>query len=203
MLSANQSPEQYTHNPAAYSYVELIEATNIPVEDVVALVKQGSEKGFNLLYDKFYQAIFIAIKTIVVQTSVTEDLLQETFIKIWKNIHQYNPQKGSFYTWLIKIARHTAIDYVRSKEYNNQRKNLPEEVLFTNNCPAQLAEQKYADDGLRFAVKKLDPKYSEVIDLIYFYGYTYDQAAKYLNMPPGTIKTRARKAMLLLKKYIE
>lgn len=173
----------------------IAETTNY---ELLELIRQRSAKGFELLYDKYSDALYCIINRIVTNTATAEDLLQDTFVKIWKNISSYDEQKGSFYTWMLNIARFTSIDYLRTKQYKNQLLTGPDDVLeYEAGNDRALPHSDHL--GLRASVHKMELKYRQVIDIIYFYGYTYEETATMLNIPVGTVKTRARKAIQLLR----
>jgi RNA polymerase sigma-70 factor (ECF subfamily) len=173
-------------------------ANDINREDLVDLIRQRSEKGFSILYDNYSAALFGVIGRIVTDTASAEDILQDTFIKIWKSIDQYDDCKGTFFTWMLNIARNTSIDFVRSKQYQKAKRTSHGECL--NNHEIGIISPDNTDHiGVRNIVAKLDAQYSEVIDLLYFNGYTQEEVAQALNIPLGTVKTRARKAVQILR----
>lgn len=165
---------------------------------IVALVKERDRQGYNLLYDRFSPLLFGVICKMVKDAAAAEDLLQESFIKVWKNIDQFDAGKASFTTWLVNIARYTTIDYLRSRGFKQQQKNQPVEKY-------EYQEVGYSETavtetiGLRKMVGTLEPKYREIIDLIYFGGHTQEEVAGILDIPLGTVKTRARYALRILR----
>jgi RNA polymerase sigma-70 factor, ECF subfamily len=165
---------------------------------LIALIKQRHRQGYHLLYEQYAPLLYGLIYKMVRDTATAEDLLQETFIKIWKNIDQFDAGKASFVTWLMTIARYTAIDYIRSRTHRQQLKNQGlENVEYDSRGQFSMPVAETA--GLRNLVSALEPKYREVIELIYFKGYTQDEAAKALDLPLGTLKTRARYALQMLR----
>lgn len=172
--------------------------TDTATSELLELIRQRSAKGFELLYDRYSDALYSIINRIVANAATAEDLLQDTFVKIWKNINSYDEVKGSFYTWMLNIARFTSIDHLRTKQYRNQLITGPEEVLeYEPNANKSIPNMEHL--GLRASVHKMELKYRQVIDIIYFYGYTYEETAEILDIPVGTVKTRARKAIQLLR----
>jgi RNA polymerase sigma-70 factor (ECF subfamily) len=173
-------------------------SADIKTDELIALLRQRSEKGFSILYDNYSAALFGVIGRIVNDTTSAEDVLQESFVKIWKNIDQYDDCKGTLFTWMLNIARHTSIDHVRSKQHLQKQKNRPGEIL---NRPgaSPVSPDNIEHIGVQKMVSKMDAQYSEVIDLLYFNGYTQEEVAEALNIPLGTVKTRARKALQILR----
>ncbi len=180
---------------------KLVEAKNENAL-LVKLVQSKNERGFNTLYNKYCGALYGVIIKLVRRTDVADDLLQDTFVKIWKHIASFDSSKGTLYTWMLNIARNQALDYLRSSSY--QKQLLQVEIDLFSNCKDSICNITSNSCAIEFTDLKnkalqLDSKYTEVIDLIYFYGWTQEQTAEILKLPLGTIKTRARKALSLLK----
>jgi RNA polymerase sigma-70 factor, ECF subfamily len=173
----------------------------ITTKDLVELLRQKNREGFNELYEGYSATLYGIICKIVKDTTIAEDILQDSFVKVWKNIDNYSAEKGSFFTWLLNITRYTAIDYLRSKQHKQQIKNqsstdneyIQETVYTVTNID---------NNNLKTLVARLEPKYREVIDLIYFWGYTQDEVSKLLQIPLGTVKTRARMGLQLLRNIL-
>jgi RNA polymerase sigma factor (sigma-70 family) len=167
----------------------------------IELLRQRDTRGFNWLYDQYAGVMLGCIFKVVGDKEVAEDLLQDAFVKIWKNIDQYDTVRGTFFSWIFNIARNTAIDYRRSKAFKNDEKNTSLESIVQ--LDQQHSEQPDVSlIGLRDVVFKLDTEYREIIDLIYFFGFTQEETAQKLNIPLGTVKTRTRAAILKLRKMI-
>lgn len=164
-------------------------------EELVTSLKNGDQDALSFLYDNYSAALFGVILRIVELQENAEDVLQETFVKIWKNISSYDKSKGKLYTWLINIARNNAIDSLRAKDYKlkSQIRSLDNSVRSINK---QYSTAIHPDHiGLKTLVDKMKPEYKQLIDKLYFEGYTQEEAAEELNIPLGTVKTRARAAI--------
>lgn len=153
------------------------------------------------LYDMYSASLFGVISRIVTETETAEDILQETFVKIWNSFSGYNPEKGRLFTWMVNIARNLAIDKLRSKDYKNQNKNQD-----IDNTVAIIDQQRnsvYKPElvGVKELVETLKPEQKVILDLVYFKGYTHVEAADELGVPLGTIKTRLRMAVQQLRKH--
>ncbi len=151
-----------------------------------------------LLYDKYADALYGVILKIVKAEDLAENVLQDVFIKIWKNSESYTVSKGRLFTWMLNIARYAAIDFVRSKNYKQDliTQTIDISVDTVNRQVSTNVEQM----DLREKVQKLDTVYQQVIDLTYFGGYTQAEAAKKLDLPLGTVKSRIRIALRELRK---
>ena len=111
----------------------------------------------------------------------------------------YDPAKGRLFTWKVNVARNMAIDKVRSKEFSQLKKNhsLSDSVSLVDFD--KQATYNPETIGLKEMVHKLEPDYREIIDLLFFGGFTQNEAAEKLNIPLGTVKTRSRAAILKLR----
>ncbi len=169
-------------------------------EELVNLLKQNDKAAFSYLYDHYSGALFgIILKIINQDEETSEDVLQEVFIKIWKKITTYDPLKGTLFTWMLNIARNTAIDKVRTF------KNVSIQSIDINvHSVDKIHQHKSVEDkiGIKEIVNKLKPEYKTIIDLAYFGGYTQEEIAEELKLPLGTVKTRARAALIELRKVI-
>ena len=175
----------------------------ISEEDLISLLVKRDMKGMEILYDNYSSALYGVIFRIIGKDEIAEDVMQDTFLKIWNNFSQYDSSKGRLFTWMVNIARNQAIDKVRSKDFVNQTKNqsIDNAVSFIDmNTTAS-----YNPDtiGLKELVKKLDVEYKQIIDLLFFEGYSQTEAAEKLGIPLGTIKTRSRAAILKLREHFK
>ncbi len=171
----------------------------ISEEDLILVLNTGTESAFNLLYTNYSAAIFGSILKIVHNRELAEDITQESFLKIWNNFSSYDSAKGKLYTWMLNIARNTAIDALKSKQERNslQNQNIENSVY--------VIDQQYQTDfnpdriGLKKMVEALPKDQLEILQKMYFEGYTQSEIAKDFEIPLGTVKTRARQAILKLR----
>lgn len=170
-------------------------------EDLVRALKGQETIAIQALYDMYSAALLGVIFRIVQHSEIAEDLLQDTFIKIWHSAESYDSSKGRLFTWMINIARNLAIDKIRSKDFKNASKNQDLE----NNVDFIDLQRKVtfnADTlGIRDMVTALKPEFNSVLNMVYFKGYTHVEAAEELNLPLGTVKTRIRMAIMELRKH--
>lgn len=176
-------------------------AMSTETHDLVLLLKQKSREGFSELYNRYSPVLYGIICRIIKDATSAEDVLQETFVKVWKNIEHYDESKGTFFTWLLNITRYTAIDYLRSRQHKQQSKtNIIAGNEYIQDGLYMQTNEEYT--GLKSLVAKLEPKYREIIDLVYFRGYTQDDVSKMLKLPLGTVKTRARMGLQILRNQL-
>jgi RNA polymerase sigma factor (sigma-70 family) len=175
----------------------------ISEESLVSMLSERNTEGMEILYDNYSSALYGIIHRIIQNDEIAEDVLQETFLKIWNNFGRYDASKGRLFTWMVNLARNMAIDKVRSKEFSQKQKNreLTESVSFVDSD--NQATYNPETIGLKEMVRKLEPEYKQIIDLLFFGGYTQSEAAEKLNIPLGTIKTRSRAAILKLRQQFD
>ncbi len=170
-------------------------------EELIVALRQREKVAAEALYDMYSASLFGVIIRIVQNNELAEDLLQETFVKIWNSFSSYSSDKGRLFTWMVNIARNLSIDKIRSKDYKNQIKNHDLDLNVTSIDTSRNTNYKPELLGVKDLVDKLRPEQKIILDLVYFKGYTHLEAADELSIPLGTIKTRLRMAILQLRKY--
>lgn len=170
-------------------------------EELIAALQRQDKIAAEALYDMYSASLFGVIIRIVQNNEIAEDLLQETFVKIWNSFQSYSSDKGRLFTWMVNIARNLSIDKIRSKDYKNQTKNHELEINVTSIDANLNTTYKPELLGVKDLVDKLKPEQKIILDLVYFKGYTHLEAADELSIPLGTIKTRLRMGIIQLRKY--
>jgi RNA polymerase sigma-70 factor, ECF subfamily len=171
----------------------------IPEEELVRLVQDKDQRAFSILYDNYSAALYGVILKIVRIEETASDVTQDAFVKIWRNIETYNRTKGSLFTWMLNVARNTAIDKLRSQEYQQSARNqsIDDVIGLVDN---EYDTQQYTDYiGLRKIVESLKPEHRQLVDLLYFQGYTQNEVAEEFGIPLGTVKTRIKAAITQLR----
>jgi len=100
--------------------LELVKKYSEP--ELIILLKQHDQSAFGYLYDNYAGALLSIIKNIISDNEIANDVLQEVFMKIWRQADSYDQTKGRLFTWMLNIARNTSIDMIRSKQYQNSQK---------------------------------------------------------------------------------
>ncbi|HWZ36530.1 MAG TPA: RNA polymerase sigma factor [Mucilaginibacter sp.] len=170
-------------------------------EDLVLALRNREKIAIEALYDMYSASLLGVISHIVNNQTTAEDVLQETFVKIWHSFSSYSGDKGRLFTWMVNIARNLAIDKLRSKDFKNYCKNkeLENNVTFIDEQRNTIYKTELM--GIKELVQTLKPEQESILDLVYFKGYTHVEAADELGIPLGTIKTRLRTAIIELRKY--
>jgi RNA polymerase sigma factor (sigma-70 family) len=170
-------------------------------EELVLALRNREKIAIEALYDMYSSSLLGVISRIIIDTATAEDLLQETFVKIWHSFSSYSTEKGRLFTWMVNIARNLAIDKLRSKDFKNQNKNqeLENNVTFIDEQRNTVYKPELL--GIKELVGTLKPEQKSILELVYFKGYTHVEAADELGIPLGTIKTRLRMAIQQLRKH--
>jgi len=132
---------------------------------------------------------------------IAEDLVQETFLRVWNRVHGFDAQKGSIGPWLLAVARNRAIDYLRSAG-GRERNALEFEETDHPALYCDMEKDILSSDKARrvkSAVEKLSPNQRQVIELAYFEGLSQTEMAERMGQPLGTVKTWVRAALKNLR----
>lgn len=170
-------------------------------EALIESLLQKKQQGAEALYSMYSASLFGIISRVITEKEIAEDVLQETLVKIWNSIAQYNATKGRLFTWMVNVARNMAIDKVRSKDFRNHSKN--QDLDNHVNAYDEQSNTVYKPEhlGLKDLVGNLKPDQQKIVDLIYFKGYTHVEVSDELEIPLGTVKTRLRMGIIELRKY--
>ncbi|MEO9003250.1 MAG: sigma-70 family RNA polymerase sigma factor [Ginsengibacter sp.] len=171
-------------------------------QELVALLKTGDKSSFTYLYDNYSGALYGIIFRIINNQELSEDVLQEAFLKIWNNFSSYDPSKGRLFTWMLNITRNLCIDTMRGKSYKKQSKIQSTENVVDHPSSNIDENNKFDALGIREQVTLLKKNQKQIIDLAYFEGFTQVEISERLGIPLGTVKTRMRTAVSELKKLL-
>lgn len=170
-------------------------------------LQNGDKLALRKLYDRFSNILLGMIYKILRDREESEDLLQEIFVKIWNKADQYDPSRGSAYSFIATLARNRAIDRTRSRAFKNQRKDdyviNDDEYSFNlstdNPNPEEKLELNERAVGVRKALAKLNENERQVLYISYFDGLSQSEIAEKIDIPLGTVKYRMRQGMIKLR----
>lgn len=169
-----------------------------PIEkDIVNLLENGDKKAITLLYENYADALYGVIKKVISDEDTAQDVLQETFVKVWRYSKKYDSSKAKLFTWLYRIAYNTSIDKIRALK--NKTEN---EVQIETSSVYKVSFGELNQDvlDLKKHLGNLDKKYQIVINALFFEGMTQQEASDELDIPLGTIKSRLKIGLRELKK---
>ncbi len=173
-------------------------------EELMQRVRKGERDALEGLYDRHAPIVLGVLFKIVANRAIAEELLQETFWRVWDRADNFDPQKGRFVTWMFSIARRLAIDTLRRWKSRPQadESDHSQEILHrisSNNDVVANVSQNMQRDAVRAALDVLSAEQRIIIELSYFKGRTRKQIAAELEMPLGTVHTRARLGLQRLR----
>ncbi|GGZ82258.1 RNA polymerase sigma factor [Algibacter mikhailovii] len=166
-------------------------------KEIVDLLQNGDKKAISLLYENYADALYGVIQKIISDEDTAQDVLQETFVKIWRYAKKYDANKAKLFTWLYRIAYNTAIDKVRSQK-NKSGKEVQIETSAVYKITSNEINQDVMD--IKKHLSTIDEKYQIVINALFFEGMTQQEASDELDIPLGTIKSRLKIGLRELKK---
>jgi len=183
---------------------------NAPDETLVIQVARGSSVALEVLYDRYASIVLGITLKVTGDQAVAEDVLQETFWRVWQSAGTYQSQRGPFTGWLFRIARNLAIDAYRRRNVRPQaisglagsEPNLEETPDLETDVPEQ-AQSILKYRQIRKALAGLPVVQRQVIEMAYFYGMTRQEIAEATGEALGTIHTRARLALQKLRGEFE
>lgn len=166
-------------------------------KNIVTLLEKGDKRAITLLYENYADALYGVIKKVIADDETAQDVLQETFVKIWRYSKKYDSKKAKLFTWLYRIAYNTAIDKIRSLK-NKTEKEVQIETSSVYKVSFGELNQDVLD--IKKHLNTLDEKYQIVINALFFEGMTQQEASDELEIPLGTIKSRLKIGLRELKK---
>jgi RNA polymerase sigma-70 factor (ECF subfamily) len=188
-------------------------ATHGPADDLSLLQRIAARDDAALaeLYDRHHRLAFAIIRRIVQSPSDAEEVLQETFVRVWSRAETYDARLGSPAAWVVRIARNRAIDRVRARQARadvNAPVPAPDDAgsardLPSHDTPESVLHSTYAARAVRGAVAALPPAQRTLIEAAFFEGYTHQELAARFGVPLGTVKTRIRNGLLSLRGRLE
>ena len=156
---------------------------------IVSLLAEKDDKAISLLYENYGDTLYGIAHKVVKDDELAQDVLQESFIKIWKKADTYDSSKAKLFTWLFRITRNTAIDKLRSIN-NKADKEVQMDVSDVYKVGVDSIKPEHLD--IQENLDKIEPKYREVLEALFFEGMTQQEASEELDIPLGTIKSRLK-----------
>jgi RNA polymerase sigma-70 factor, ECF subfamily len=178
----------------------------VPDNELVLLAKAGNDKAFETLVGRYLPLVYGASLRYLGNPDQAEDAAQETFVKVWRNLKNIDPQKN-FKSWAMEIAKNTCLDILKKKQavplsafddgegYNP----LVESLASPEQSPAEAAEASLLSKVLNSSIAKLSPAYQKVLSLYYKEGLNFREISETIDEPLHTVKSRHRRAIINLR----
>lgn len=173
--------------------------------ELVRRLKSREPQAMADLYDRYGRMVYALIYRMVRNEGAAEDLVQETFLRIWNRVQAFDQDKGSLGPWVLTVARNRAIDYIRSVDGRMAQsafdiEKIEHPALFRNLESEMLNLDRVK--LLRGAFDKLTPNQRVVIELAYYQGLSQTEMAERMKQPLGTVKTWVRTALKALREQL-
>lgn len=168
------------------------------ITSLVDRLQQGDQMALSMLYDKYADSLYGLILKIVRKEDLAQDILQECFVNIWSKAQTYSDNKGSFFTWMLNICRNKSIDALRKENRTSEGR---ENYTYANAFSMRGEETNIDTIGLKDLMHRLPEEQQLILEFLYFKGYTQQETSEELNLPLGTVKTRARLAIKELQTH--
>ncbi len=176
-------------------------------QDVLSAIADGAVWALDMLYQRYHLGLYSLAYRMVSDHQIAEDLLQQTFLRVWRHAATYSAQAGSVRGWLFAILRNFAVDYLRKQRQRTVPKEVPlgdiefdERFALADTWDEVLQHEEQAQ--LREALAHLTKKQRLVLELSFFQGYTHSEIAALCKMPLGTVKSAMRQGLLALKREL-
>ena len=186
--------------------VRLVDLADPELVDAMAA---GDSRAMEVLYDRYSRAVFSFALRILGERVIAEELLQEVFLRSWRQAGKFSEGKGTFITWILSITHNMAIDEIRKQNRRPQRADSADPVLLLTNVTddgTSVEDQavfRTVRDQIAIAMALLPENQRSAIELAYFGGLTQREIAELQGEPLGTIKTRMRLAIRKLREYLD
>jgi RNA polymerase sigma-70 factor (ECF subfamily) len=185
-----------------------LQADEIADETLIKAITIGQVWAMEALYLRYNSMLYSLAYRMVADQPVAEDVLQDSFLAVWRRANTYSPRLGAVRSWLVSIVHHRAIDYLRRIR---RRAAFKASTLDEVDCNGSMASpdvwevvwRSVQGAQVREAVKKLPPGQRLVIELAYFQGLTYAEVASTCQLPLGTVKARMRFGLMRLRLLLD
>ncbi len=210
-----RSPSPPRRASKAPARLPALDLTNLPDADVVALAQKGRDAAFRELIQRYERPVFSLIYRMVRDRELSEDLSQDTFVKVFNNIDRYRPE-FKLSSWLFKIANNVAIDYLRKRRLdtvsvdgapNADSQDAVDassfDVAVAQESALEEIEARELGSAIERAIATLRPEYRSCIMLRHVEDRSYEEIAATLDLPLGTVKTYIHRARHELREALE
>ncbi|MBS1513499.1 MAG: sigma-70 family RNA polymerase sigma factor [Bacteroidetes bacterium] len=172
-------------------------------------ISSGDESAIGELYDFYNKYLFTTVYFILKDEAEAEDVLQEAFFLIWDKIDTYDERLGNPISWMTRICRNKAIDKLRARKQNTDIEETNETLIidlnedYKKNNPEFIASAGQEQKDVLEAISELDETQKKLIEYAYYQGFSHSELSAHFNIPLGTVKTKIRSAMMILRERLK
>jgi RNA polymerase sigma-70 factor, ECF subfamily len=167
---------------------------------LVSRLRSGDQAAMTSLYDRYASLVYAVALRVVGDTGAAEDILQEVFLQLWRKPGAFDAARGRLAPWLAVIARHKAIDHLRSRRGQT---DIEDVTLALDARLEEAADRAQAGEKVRKVLADMPGEQRRALELAFFQGLTHTEIAQQTGDPLGTVKTRIRSGLLQLRKAFQ
>ena len=168
--------------------------------DLLALVGQGDEAAMAALFDRYARVVYSVSLRVLRDPAAAEDVLQEVFMQVWRKPDAVAASRGTLGAWLAVVSRNRSIDSIRRRKPSDA---VDDVVLVASGDLAKEAERNFMMDKARVVIGRLPVEQRKALEMAFFDGLTHSEIAETTGDALGTVKTRIRTALLVLRKAMQ
>jgi len=178
------------------------EAKNLGLNDgaLVSAIRAGNQDAMAQLYDRYSSVVYAVALRVLADAAAAEDILQEIFMQLWRNPGAFDASRGNLAPWLAVISRNRAVDVLRKRR---PQMEITENLISVEPDLASDADRGRAAEKVRAVLKSMPAPQRSALEMAYFEGFSHSEIAEKTKEPLGTIKTRIRTGLMLLRKAVE
>ena len=172
--------------------------------ELLSAIARGEQEAFTTFYDQTHRLVFGLALRILGNRETAEEVTSDIYMQVWRQAANFELMRGTVLSWLMTIARTRSIDRLRSASYLRQETETLETVVqyaASGDSPEKMTIYAERSQQVRQALKQLTPEQRALIEAAYFEGLSQTELAERFALPLGTVKTRVRAGMVILKKH--
>jgi RNA polymerase sigma-70 factor, ECF subfamily len=166
----------------------------------MAAVRAGNQEAMGRLYDRYSAVVYAVALRVLGDAAAAEDVLQEIFMQLWRNPSAFDASRGNLAPWLAVIARNRALDTLRKRK---PQAEIDETTVSLEPDLAANADRMRVAEKVRSTLKQMPAAQRSALEMAYFEGYSHSEISQKTGEPLGTIKTRIRSGLIMLRKAVE
>src|SRR3954447_12351640 len=185
-----------------------MDLASVTDQALVASIAERESAALDEVYRRYSRSVYSLAYRVLSDSTAAEDVVQEVFLKLWRQPQSYNPERGSLGPWLLSVTHNRAIDVLRRRRVRDEYQ-LPETLEFEDVVvdqgadPSDLASLRESADAIRRALTQIPEAQRVAIEMAFFQGKTHAEISEELGEPLGTAKTRIRLGMRKLRALLE
>ena len=166
----------------------------------MAAVRAGNQEAMGQIYDRYSAVVYAVALRVLGDAAAAEDVLQEIFMQLWRNPSAFDASRGSLAPWLAVIARNRALDALRKRKPQTE---IDETTVSVEPDLAADADRMRVAEKVRSTLKQMPAAQRGALEMAYFEGYSHSEISQKTGEPLGTVKTRIRSGLIMLRKAVE